>query len=149
MLKRVMAAAAAALFLVGARAQDKPAERPDPKAIEAIYACMAPGLPAGWKTAWVSVKLLSVTTKARKFEAELLYATSAEDAKGTRIPKLACEPADVAEKVQELNRYLAPEHRNWRLARLEFTRAGEDVSYKLTYDYPGEDKPKEAVPAAK
>jgi hypothetical protein len=118
-----------ACLLAPARAQ-KP-EQPDPKDLEAIFSCMATGLPQNWKRTWVVVTETGVDRGTRNFEAQFFYATSASDSKG--MPLKPCDSQQVAERVYGLNRYLPSfEQRQWREAKLVF---GDDGRYDLTYDY--------------
>lgn len=107
----------------------KPAagDKPDPRLIENIFACLSPGLPNEWKKAWI---VLAEPGPDRKLDAKFFYAVSAADEKGeTFVP---CNAKAVADSVYGLNDLLAPEQRRWRAARLMITSEG---GYELKYDY--------------
>lgn len=106
-------------------------EEPDSKELEAIFGCLADGLPQGWKKTWVVVTETGVERGARSFEAQFFYAIRDNDASG--VPLKPCNSQQVAEAVYALNKYLTNfEQRQWRQVKLVFTEAG---GYNLTYEY--------------
>jgi len=104
------------------------AGKPDPRLIEAIFACLSPGLPNEWKKAWI---VLSETGPGRGLEAKFFYSDKAADERGE--PLVPCNAREVADRVLSLNELLPPEKRHWREARLLIT---SDGAYELKYDYP-------------
>ena len=105
-------------------------KQPDPKIIQEIYDCLAVGLPAGWKKAWVVVTEVAESGKERQFEGKFFYATSAADKKGT--PLLTCSAQQVAKGVVSLSAGLPPEQRRWKGVTLTYTSDGK---FNLAYDY--------------
>jgi len=126
MHKALAVLAAAALFAGPAQAQ----KQPDPKAIQAIYDCLAAGLPKGWQRAWVVVTELADTGKDRRFESRSFYAESASAVAGK--PLKTCGAETVAKGVIALSAGLPAEQRRWKEARLTFTSDGK---FNLHYDY--------------
>jgi len=100
------------------------------KAIEAIFACVAQGLPEGWQRAWVVVTEMSGTGKERTFEGR--FTMSLEAASDKRWDFVPCNARSVAEGVYGLNDFLEPEKRQWKVATLLFTPDGK---FELKYDY--------------
>lgn len=100
------------------------------KAIEEIFACVAQGLPDGWRRAWVVVTELSGSGKERTFEGR--FQVSLESAGEKRWNFVPCNARDVAERVYGLNDFLEPEKRQWKAATLLFTPDGK---FELKYDY--------------
>lgn len=122
-------------------AKPKPAPDPAPRssaaedsagvqAIEAIFACVAQGLPEGWQRAWVIVTELSATGGERSFEGRFLV--SLEPTGDQRWKFVPCNSLDVAQRVYALNDFLQPEKRQWKVATLLFTPEGK---FELKYDY--------------
>jgi len=106
------------------------ADSPGVMAVEAIFACVAQGLPDGWQRAWVIVTELSESAKGRTFEAR--YQVSLEGAGESRWNFVPCNARDVAERVYGLNDFLEPGKRQWKVATLLFTQDGK---FELKYDY--------------
>jgi len=100
------------------------------KSIEAIFACVAQGLPEGWQRAWVVVTEMSGSAKERTFEGR--FTLSLETAGDKRWDFVPCNARSVAEGVYGLNDFLEPEKRNWKVATLLFTPNGR---FELKYDY--------------
>ena len=100
------------------------------KAIEAIFACVAQGLPEGWRRAWVIVSELSGGDKERTFEGRFFVSLEAKGEK--RWDFVPCNAREVAERVYGLNDFLELEKRQWKVATLLFTHDGK---FELKYDY--------------
>lgn len=100
------------------------------KAIEEIFACVAQGLPDGWRRAWVTVTELSGGDKERTFEGK--FQVSLENAGEKRWDFVPCNARAVAERVYSLNDFLEPDKRQWKVATLLFTNDGK---FELKYDY--------------
>lgn len=113
-----------------AEAAGKPGEI-DPKRIEAIFECLAAGLPQDWKRAWVRIDELSNTGGEREFDAKYLFTREGGPAAGE--PLRTCDAAQVARGVYELNEYLPGfEERQWKSVTVEFSREGK---FEIKYDY--------------
>jgi hypothetical protein len=126
-MHKTIALLAAAVLLAGpAQAQ----KQPDPKAIQAIYDCLAAGLPKDWQRAWVVVTEIADTGKARRFESQSFYAESSSAVAGK--PLKTCGAETVAKGVIALGAELPAEQRRWKEARLTFTSDGK---FNLNYDY--------------
>ena len=152
MFKRIMLAALAGGLALGANAQgglkppadqSKPAaaaktqkkpatarDNPGVKAVEKIFACVAAGLPKGWRRAWVVVSELSGDDKERTFEGKFQYSLDA--AGSDPVDLVPCDARDVAQRVYKLNDFLEPEKRQWKVATLTFTSDGK---FEIKYDY--------------
>ena len=100
------------------------------KAVEQIFACVAKGLPEGWRRAWVVVTEVSGDDKERTFEGKYHYSLDA--AGGTPLALVPCNAREVAERVYALNDFLEFEKRQWKIATLIFTSDGK---FELKYDY--------------
>ena len=105
-------------------------ERAPGKAVEKIFLCVAEGLPSGWRQVRVVITEMSSAGKERSFEGRFEYSTDNEWAKP--VPLKPCDPREVAQGVYELNEYLAPERRAWKVATLTFTDEGK---FEIKYDY--------------
>lgn len=152
MLRRFLAAVLVASLAAGVHAQTvtKPAAaKPAPKAaakptqkpaaqddtagvqaIEKIFACVAAGLPQGWRRASVIVTELSGDDKERTFEGKFHY--SLEAAGANPVALVPCNAREVAERVYALNDFLEYEKRQWKTATLIFTSDGK---FEIKYDY--------------
>ena len=116
-----------------AKAPQKPAAQEDSdgvKAVEHIFACVAKGLPEGWRRAWVVVTELTGDDKERTFEGKFHYSLDA--AGGNPLALVPCDAREVAERIYALNDFLEYEKRQWKIATLIFTRDGK---FELKYDY--------------
>ncbi len=100
------------------------------KAVEKIFQCIAEGLPKDWRQARVVVTELSGSDKERNFEGKFEYSTQADG--GKPEPLKTCDPREVAQGVYELNEFLSPEKRKWKVATLTFTSDGK---FEIKYDY--------------
>jgi hypothetical protein len=126
-------ASLAALFAITAHAQGTapPGQPPDPKILEGIFACLAEGLPPGWKKAWFVIDEIGRSDDGKRhFEANFFYATRSDDAKGN--PLTPCGAERVLQGVSALNAYLPEHERRWTGATFTFTSEGR---YDVTYDY--------------
>lgn len=153
-MKRLLALLAA-LFALAVHAQEaqkaapKPGDLPDPKIIEGLFACLAPGLPQDWQKTWLVVRLVAESADGarRTFEADSFYATRPDDAKGD--PLTPCGAERIISGVGSLNDYLQDDQLRWTRVTITFTRNGK---YEAKYDYApvaaAEEKPA-AKPAAK
>lgn len=126
-MTRLLAVLAVAFMLAApARAQ----KQPDPKMIQEIFDCLAVGLPAGWKKAWVVVTEVAEAGRERSYEGKFFYATSAADNVGQ--PLATCSAQQIAKGVYGLSADLPAEERRWKEAKLSFTSEGK---FNLSYDY--------------
>jgi hypothetical protein len=124
----------------GARPAAKPQQQPQKpttvdneanvKAVEKIFECIAAGLPKEWRQARVVITEIASANKERSFEGKFEYSTEASGAKP--VPLAPCDPREVARGVYELNEFLAPEKRQWKVATLTFTSEGK---FEIKYDY--------------
>lgn len=129
-MRRLLLALLLAVSSITAAIAQQPTQ-PDSKELEEIFTCMASGLPANWKKAWVVVTETSNASGTRNFEARFFYSTSAADSTGR--PLRPCNERQVAEAVYALNKYLPTfDQRQWKSARLQF---GDDGSFNISYDY--------------
>ncbi len=126
MNKLLAVLAVAALLAAPAQAQ----KQPDPKAIQEIYDCLAVGLPAGWKKAWVVVTEIADAGTERRYESKSFYAVTAAEKAGD--PLLPCSAEKIARGVFSLSADLPAEQRRWKEAKLTFTSEGK---FDLHYDY--------------
>lgn len=107
------------------------ATQPDPKRIEAIFDCMAAGLPADWKRAWVHIEETKNDRGEREFDAQFSFSRGTTMASAE--PLKTCNAGQVAQGVYELNEYIPTyEQRQWKAVTLEFTSEG---AYSLKYEY--------------
>jgi hypothetical protein len=151
MSKRILLAAFAAAFALGAQAQSglkapaakskpkaaaaqkKPAqgeEEPGVKEIRKIFDCLAASLPGEWRRAWVVVTEIASDGRERSFEGKFYYSLDPEGAKPANL--VPCNAREVAEGVYALNEFLEPERRQWKVATLVFLSDGK---FELKYDY--------------
>lgn len=116
-----------------ANTQKKPAAEPDNpgvKEVDKIFACVAAGLPEGWRRAWVVVTELSGDDKERTLEGKFQYSLDAAGADPVNL--VPCNAREVAQGVYALNDFLEPEKRQWKVATLSFTSDGK---FEIKYDY--------------
>lgn len=114
-----------------APAEGAAATQPDPKRIEAIFDCMAAGLPADWKRAWVHIEETKTDGGEREFDAQFSFSRGTSLASSE--PLKTCNAGQVAQGVYALNEYIPTyEQRQWKAVTLEFTSEG---AYSLKYDY--------------
>ena len=100
------------------------------KAVHEIFACLAAGLPEGWRRAWVVVTEIAGDDKTRSFEGRFFYSLDPEGAQpATLVP---CDAREAARRVYDLNEFLEPAQRRWKAATLTYTREGD---FQLKYDY--------------
>ena len=126
-MNRLLAACAVVTALaLPAQAQ----KQPDLKAIQEIFDCLAVGLPADWKKAWVVVTEITEAGKERRYESKSFYAVAAADNAGN--PLVSCSSEEVARGVYFLSADLPAEQRRWKEAKLTFTSEGK---FDLHYDY--------------
>ncbi len=106
-------------------------ESPGERAVEEIFRCLATGLPADWRRAWVVVTELESDGKERRFEGKFYYSLDAAGAKPATLAP--CDAREAAQGVYRLNDFLEPEKRQWKVATLVFLREGG--KFELKYDY--------------
>ena len=113
------------------KAPAKPAAAPevDPQVMEAIFSCVAPGLPKDWARAWINVTSIG---SYDAYLAEFHVATTPEDRKGKPLES-PCGPVEMGTHLRVLNRALTPEQKKWPKARILFTRDGK---YEVNFDKP-------------
>jgi hypothetical protein len=102
---------------------------PGVKAVEEIFACLAPGLTKDWRSATVEVIEIASTGNERQFEARYTF-TDASDATPRQFQP--CDATSPAKRVHALNDFLEPEKRQWKRAILTFSSDGK---FELKYDY--------------
>ena len=128
--------------------QPKPGDTPDPRIVEGIINCLAPGLTPDWKKAWIVIKEIDrdESKSVRQFEGNFFYATKESDTKGKQLQ--TCGGDRIVAYVGLLNGYLKEDQQGWTSMSMTFMRDGR---YDAKYDYtPVESKPKPpAKPAAK
>jgi len=121
-----------------------PGQEPDPKIIEEIMACLAPGLSEDWKRTWIVIREANrdKTGKERLYVGTFHYATDDSDLKGKWVQP--CSQEKIVEGVGKLNAYLPGNQQRWTAATFTFYRDGR---FQASYDYT---LPKPAAkPAAK
>lgn len=96
----------------------------DPKLVEQIFSCLAPGLPSDWKRTWVVVS--SAAGAASKF----YYSTSFRDVDGEEL--VPCNAQEITRRIVGLDAALPASQRGWTSARLVIDSEG---AYELKYDY--------------
>jgi hypothetical protein len=118
-------------FAVQAQEPQKPQE-PDPKIVEGIMACLAEGLPEGWKKTWFVITEVGreADGSTRQFQGTFFYATDPEDKKGR--PMKPCGANRIVDGVLALNDYLQPSQRRWSGVTMTFLVDGR---YEATYDF--------------
>jgi hypothetical protein len=99
----------------------------DPKMVEQIFSCLAPGLPQDWKRTWVVV---SAAEGAAPAAAKFYYTASYRDEDAEEY--VPCDAQAVARRIAGLSDALPAEQRRWKSARLTIDSEGE---YALKYDY--------------
>ena len=112
-----------------APAKPEPAPEIDPQVMEAIFSCVAPGLPKDWARAWINVTSIG---SYDAYLAEFFVATTLEDRKGQPLES-PCGPIEMGTHLRVLNRSLAPAQQKWPKARIQFTRDGK---YEVNFDKP-------------
>ena len=122
------------LLLAASHAQQPPAPtKPeaaidvDPRLIEELFGCVAPGLPPEWNRAWIIVTSVG---SYDTYLAEFFVATAPADAKGKPLPT-PCGAQEFGDFVRHLNAYLTPAQKKWRTARIQFTREGK---FEIKFD---------------
>lgn len=128
-----------------AAAERLPGQPPDPKILEGLFACIAEGLPEGWKKTWFVIRQTKVSAdgKTRGFAADFFYAKNVNDRKG--MPLTPCGVDPVLEAVGALNDYLPDNQQRWTGATFSFMGDGK---FEAHYDFTPL-KPAPAKPAAK
>jgi hypothetical protein len=96
----------------------------DAKTVEQIFSCLAPGLPAEWKRAWVVVS--GPGGAASKF----YYANTLRDEDGEEF--VPCNAQEITRRIVGLDAALPANQLGWRSARLVIDNEG---AYELKYDY--------------
>ena len=128
--------------------EPQPGQEPDPKILEGIFACIAEGLPEGWKKTWfvISETGRSEDGKTRSYAADFFYATNLKDRKGR--PLKPCGPERVLEGVGALNAYLPDGQQRWTGATFSFMSDGKfEAKYDFTPPRPAPAKPAARKPA--
>ena len=115
-MRREVAVAAPAAAQAGLRL--------DPKTVEQIFSCLAPGLPAEWKRTWIEV-----TNSGSALTAKSYFTTSLRREDGEEFT--SCNAQALARRIADLSAGLPPEQRSWRTARLSIDSEG---AYELFYD---------------
>jgi hypothetical protein len=98
--------------------------RLDPKTVEQIFSCLAPGLPAEWKRTWIEV-----TNTGSALTAKSYFTTSLRREDGEEFT--SCNAQALARRIADLSAGLPPEQQRWRTARLLIDSEG---AYELLYD---------------
>jgi hypothetical protein len=116
----------------------------DPRIIEKIFTCLAPGLPKDWKKTWFVVNEVGrdKAGTTRNFEANFFFATSIKDHKGQKLKPCGADP--VLDGVRSLQDYLPENQLRWTGATFTFSRETGGVKFDATYDY----TPHKPAPAA-
>jgi hypothetical protein len=96
----------------------------DAKTVEQIFSCLAPGLPAEWKRAWVVVS--GAASAASKF----YYSNTLRDEDGEEFTP--CNAQEITRRIVGLDAALPQNQLGWRSARLVIDSEG---AYELKYDY--------------
>jgi hypothetical protein len=99
------------------------------ESVEQIFACLAAGLPTGWRSATVEVIEIASSGAERQFEAKYSYTRTLES---KPLPLEPCDATGPAKSVHALNDFLEPEKRQWKRAKLTFNSDGK---FELKYDY--------------
>ncbi len=127
----------------------QPGQEPDPKILEGLFACIAEGLPEGWKKTWFVIRETAQSKDGleRSFAADFFYATNVNDRKGR--PLKPCGPDPVLEAVGALNDYLPENQQRWTGATFSFMRDGKfEAQYDYTQRKPAAKKPATKKPSA-
>jgi hypothetical protein len=95
----------------------------DAKAVEQIFSCLAPGLPAEWKRAWVEV-----TNTGGAPAAKFYYTTSLRREDGEEFTP--CNAQEVARRIAAVGD-ARPEPQRWQSGRLSIDSEG---AYELLFD---------------
>jgi hypothetical protein len=96
----------------------------DPRTVEQIFSCLAPGLPQDWKKTWV------VVTSEAAVNGKFYVTSSYRDEDAEEF--VPCNAQEVTRRIAALSDSLPPEQRRWKSARLAIDSEGE---YELKYDY--------------
>jgi len=109
---------------VAAPAPSPPGPRLDAKTVEQIFSCLAPGLPAEWRRAWVEVSHAGGALTAKFY-----FTTSLRREDGEEFTP--CNAQEVTRRIAALSDGLPAEQQRWRSARLSIDSEG---AYELTYE---------------
>lgn len=92
--------------------------------MEQIFSCLAPGLPAEWKRAWV------VVSDAGSAASKFYYSNTLRDEDGEEF--VPCNAQEITRRIVGLDTALPANQLGWRSARLVIDNEG---AYELKYDY--------------
>jgi hypothetical protein len=97
----------------------------DPKMVEQIFSCLAPGLPSDWKRTWVVVSNAGAATTAKFYYSVTLRDDDAEEL----VP---CNAQEITRRITGLTAALPVDQQGWTSARLSIDHEGE---FALKYDF--------------
>jgi hypothetical protein len=97
----------------------------DPKLVEQIFSCLAPGLPSDWKRTWVVVSNSGAAATAKFYYSVTLRDDDAENL----VP---CDAQEITRRITGLTAALPVDQRHWTSARLSIDNEGE---FALKYDF--------------
>jgi hypothetical protein len=113
-----------AVAAVAPSASGMTAPKLDPRTVEQIFSCLAPGLPQDWKKTWV------VVTAEAAVNGKFYVTSSYRDEDAEEF--VPCNAQEVTKRIAALSDSLPAEQRRWKSARLAIDSEGE---YVLKYDY--------------
>jgi hypothetical protein len=99
--------------------------RLDPKLVEQIFTCLAPGLPSDWKRTWVVVSNTPGAATAKFYYSVTLRDEDAEEL----VP---CNAQEITRRITGLTAALPVDQQRWASARLSIDNEG---AFALKYDY--------------
>jgi len=97
----------------------------DPKLVEQIFSCLAPGLPSDWKRTWVVVSNAGAAATAKFYYSVTLRDDDAE----ALVP---CNAQEITRRITGLTAALPVDQQRWASARLSIDNEG---AFALKYDY--------------
>jgi hypothetical protein len=97
----------------------------DPKMVEQIFSCLAPGLPSDWKRTWVVVSNVGAAATAKFYYSVTLREDDAEEL----VP---CNAQEITRRITGLTAALPLDQQQWKSARLSIDNEG---AFALNYDF--------------
>jgi hypothetical protein len=97
----------------------------DPKIVEQIFSCLAPGLPSDWKKTWVVV-----THSEPVATSKFYFTTSYRDEDAEEL--VPCNAQEITRRITSLTAALPVDQQRWTTARLSIDSEG---AFALNYAY--------------
>lgn len=97
----------------------------DPKLVEQIFSCLAPGLPSDWKHTWVVVSNAGAAATAKFY-----YSTTLRDDDAEEL--VPCNALEITRRITGLTASLPVDQQRWTSARLSIDSEG---AFALKYEF--------------